>query len=130
MPLFAETNASEFGIVLLTIVNAVGGAFTFWVKAKYDARFAAMENDLKGCVEKHAAAEKKQETAEHAAAVALAEAARLKNQNGEQQGMIDTLAGRIVALVDALHRQGIPTGTATHAKLDDTGEHDPLPTKD
>ena len=122
MPLFADANAADFGMVILTLVNAVGAAFTFWVKAKYDARFATLEGDLKGCVEKHASAEK--ESAE-----ALARVAGLERQNGGQQTMIDTLTGRILSLVGAMHAQGIPTGSAPHAKLDDdpTDEHTPLP---
>ncbi len=112
--LFAEASASDFGMVILTIVNAVGGAFTFWVKAKYDARFTALEGDLKGCQEKHSASEQ-------AATVALAEVAGLKKQNGEQQGTLDRL-------VSALHKQGLSAGSNSHAKLADDGtdEHTPV----
>ena len=119
--LFADANAADFGMVILTLVNAVGAAFTFWVKAKYDARFATLEGNLKSCVEKHAEAEKD-------SAAALAEIGALKQQNTGQQGMIDTLTGRILSLVGAMHAQGIPTGSAPHAKLDDdpTDEHTPL----
>jgi hypothetical protein len=75
--------------------------------------------ELKGCQEKHVAAEK-------AATVALDEVAGLKKQNGEQQGMLDNLTKRIVDLVTALHRQGLSAGSGPHPPpTDDTGEHVP-----
>lgn len=86
-----------------------------------DAKVKELEHDLKGCVEKHAEAEKD-------SAAARTEIAGLKAQNGGQQGMIDTLTQRIIGLVGAMHAQGLPTGSGPHVPLADdrTDEHTPL----
>lgn len=112
MPLFADAtvSGSEVGLIVLTVVNAIGAAFTFWIKAKYDQRFTNLEHELNGCVQKHAQAER--ESSE-----ALSRVAGLEKQNSGQQTMIDTLTSRIIALVGSLRESGLPC----------VGDHCPAP---
>ena len=106
---------------LSMILTAVFGYLNNRNTGKQADELKDVKAELKGCQEKHVAAEK-------AATVALAEVAGLKKQNGEQQGMLDKLTARIVDLVTALHRQGLSAGSGPNPALtDETGEHDPLP---
>ena len=107
---------------LSMILTAVFGYLNSRNTGKQADELKEVKLELRGCQEKHT-------TAEKAATVALAEVAGLKRQNGEQQGMLDTLTNRIISLVNALHRQGLSAGTGSgpHAPLSDaTGEHTPV----
>lgn len=127
MPLFAADAAaagSDAGWILgalSMILTAVFGYLNNRNTGKTADELKEVKLDLKGCQEKHAASER-------AASMAMAEVAGLKKQNGEQQGVLDTLTRRILDLVTALRRQGLSAGSGPHPTLpDETGEHDPIP---
>lgn len=124
MPLFADANVTgtDIGLVILTVVNVFGGALTLWITRRFDAKITTLENDLRGCKESHA-------TAERASAAALSRVAGLESQNGgqqvvmdKQQAMISTLTERVVSLVGALQESGIPAGSGPLPALPDSSK--------
>lgn len=137
--LFAETvTNSEVGVIVLTVVNSLGAAFTFWVKTRYDARFAAVEDDLKDCQSKHAEAEGQQ--AENSQKIAALEASRDAERTAKdaertaklaavsQKAMVAYRLAFIEAWLQRLHPElKIPVYVAPD---DTTADHEPLAQKD
>lgn len=119
----AETAADERAIKQHIAFNRVLSARLKRVEEESDAhksRLYHVEAELGAVKKSHADCEKRQ-TENHAQIDAL------KAQNGGQQGMIDSLTARIVALVGALRDNGVPVGSGPHAPLSDqTGEHTPV----